>query len=91
VGNIVSPIFALFYLCINISIFILGAFFLKTAIKRTPHLVDPPDKYLFGILLLDSPKIKKATIRKFFIILHYILGMVLIIVSINMLVFFVKS
>jgi hypothetical protein len=91
VGNIVSPIFALFYLCINISIFILGAFFLKTAIKRTPHLVDPPDKYLFGILLLDSPKIKKATIRKVFIILHYILGMVLIIVSINMLVFFVKS
>jgi hypothetical protein len=89
-GDIVKIIFALSYICVNTSIFILGAFFLKTAIIRTPHLVDPPDKYLFGFYLLDSPIIKKATARKFFIILYYILGMFLIIASINMLIFFVK-
>ena len=87
--NIVKIIFALSYICVDASIFILGAFFLKTAITRTPHLVDPPDKYLFGFYLLDSPIIKKATVRKFFITLYYILGIFLITGSIYMLIFFV--
>lgn len=88
-GEILKIVFALSYICVSTSIFILGAFFLKTAITRTPHLVDPPDKYLFGFYLLDSPIIKKATVRKFFINLYYILGIFLIIGSIYMLIFFV--
>jgi hypothetical protein len=87
--DIVKIIFQLSYICINTSIFILGAFFLKTAITRTPHLVDPPEKYLFGFYLLDSPIIKKATARIFFIKLYYILGIFLIIASIYMLIFIV--
>jgi len=85
--DIVKIIFALSYICVNTSIFVLGAFFIKTAINRTPHLVDPPEKYLFGFYLLDSPIIKKVTARKFFIILYYILGIFLIIASIYMLTF----
>ena len=88
-GEILRIVFALSYISVSTSIFILGAFFLKTAITRTPHLVDPPDKYLFGFYLLDSPIIKKATARKFFINLYYILGIFLIIGSIYMLIFFV--
>lgn len=86
---IVKIMLLLFYLLINISVFILGIFLLKTSIRQPSKLVNPPDRYLLWFPGLEF--FKKTTVRKIFVIWYFLFGSILIIVSITMIIFFTKS
>jgi hypothetical protein len=65
----------------------LGIFLLRTSVKRDQNLVYPPDKYL-GYW---SKKFKKEFGEKYFIVLNFVFGLVLVIAAIFLIIFFIKS